>query len=578
MNHIKENPKLVIFLSLVIIATILLAYPLILKKNGVVVTNVPDDAPCKNMIIEGSVIEEVSGIKIKNKNEFYDIAKKADGPTTLLINNNPRTCNITMGNLAKIDVDDLSQEFMKFGVDVKGGKKYIVGSKDGANLDDVLEVIQNRAKKISLTNIQIEKTGDDISILFNPNDESKVKGIIKQGIFEIKFLQLVEFKNKTGFLTINNKDFEINLIEDNTIVLEGKKYKIDDTLKIEGLDIEIKNISYNETVLFVNVFDDREIISILSEESRIVKQGNDYLYIFTVEISEYAGKNFAISTKDQEIVLDSFGESYLKNPMIIVLDDEIISSVPVLQSDSGKEIDNLVIWGSEPTRERVSYTMLKTISILEEKRLPFELEIKSMGYFSPNLMNECKNWFYILGGVLVGFLILNFVRYKNPKFILLMVISLMGEGLFLFTVMNSKIFSAIILFSSVLLFVNEKYYKIKISFLGFGLMFLLVFSLLINGWILDFMSIIGFACVLFLTIVQITIINEFISNKNVSFFKAYENILNNIWIVTSVVVALMTVLFFIDMAKGFALTIVAGLMIKMHLIKSTYAEFLKRKD
>ena len=180
---ITKNIRLLTLAGLVLLALVLLVYPMILKTSGVIVTDIPEDSPCQEIITKGSVITDVSGVPIQNSNDFYQAVKGLEGTVTFIINGNPRSCEIPSSSVLNVTVKDLTRKVLKFGVDIQGGTEIILKpEKDvsGSTLQEMLSTLESRAKNYGLTNSQFQIKDDSIHVLFDPDDEIEIKKIIKQ--------------------------------------------------------------------------------------------------------------------------------------------------------------------------------------------------------------------------------------------------------------------------------------------------------------------------------------------------------------------------------------------------------------
>jgi len=576
---ITKNIRLLTLAGLVLLALVLLVYPMILKTSGVIVTDIPEDSPCQEIITKGSVITDVSGVPIQNSNDFYQAVKGLEGTVTFIINGNPRSCEIPSSSVLNVTVKDLTRKVLKFGVDIQGGTEIILKpEKDvsGSTLQEMLSTLESRAKNYGLTNSQFQIKDDSIHVLFDPDDEIEIKKIIKQGIVEAKFMQSIQLTNKTGELIVNNKRYNV-IPKDGSILVNDSEYKINEIFTLEGLEIKVDNVTENTTTFSMNVFDDQGITKVLTKEgsSRIMQQQGGYVFVFQVELSEKASENFAKATKGQEVMISPSGESFLKNPLVIFLDDEPIISMPIPQSDVGKEIETMPIWGFERTRNEASYKMLRLTTALESGRLPVKLDIEKVSDVPPPKKRLVD---YIARGVLIGLLVafvVAFIKYRNTKNIVLMALILVSEIILILGIASSQAFAMVVLASGVVLAIVKREVHGWSRWLALVLMFVISFGIIANKWVLDMPSVVGLCIMLCVSVVQLFGVNENFL-KDLSLIKKHENILRIIWKIALVVSVLMTPVFFISGLRGLAVATVVGVMISTTITKPVYTDLVEK--
>ncbi len=577
MNPTKDI-RLLTLAGLVLLALVLLIYPMVLKKSGVVVSSISEDSPCQEIITEGSIITELAGVPIQNSNSFYKAVKGLEGTVTFIINGNPRSCEIPSDSEFNVVVKDIKRKALKFGVDTQGGTEIVLKpEKDVSDetIQEMLGILKFRAKNHRLTNSQFQIENNSIHVLFDPDDEIEIKKIIKQGIIETRFIQSIQTTNKTGELIVNNKRYNV-IPEDESVLVNDSEYKINDIFTLEGLDIKVYNITENATIFSINVFDDQDIIKTLGGESnRILQQEGGYVFVFQAELSEKASENFAKATEGQEVMISPSGESYLKDPLVVFLDGEPVITMPIPQSDVGKEIKTMPIWGFERTRDEASYKMLRLTTVLESGRLPVKLNTEKISDVDSPKKGLINN---IIRGTLIGLLIVftvAFIRYRNIKKIAFMALILMTEIILILGSAFSQGFVVIVLVSGILLSIIKKEVRGWERWLSLVLMFIISFGIVVNKWTLDLPSVFGISVMLCVNLLQSFIVNENLI-KDLSVIKKHENILRIIWRIALVVCILMAPVFFMSGLKGLAIATIIGVMISTTMTKPIYTDLSER--
>ena len=87
-----RNIRLVSLIILILLSLTLVIYPNFSRGGGVIVTSIGTNTACKDVIAVGSTITDIAGSSIRNKDDFIQTTKSLKGPITLIINDNPRSC------------------------------------------------------------------------------------------------------------------------------------------------------------------------------------------------------------------------------------------------------------------------------------------------------------------------------------------------------------------------------------------------------------------------------------------------------------------------------------------------------
>lgn len=576
-----KNISIIVWMGLVLIALFFVLHPLITRKPKVIVSSVLENSPCRDVITEGSIITEIAGRRIRSSDDFFQITKNLKGAITLIIDGNPKSCTIPPNSTLNVSVRDVEPKWLKFGVDVKGGTRILLKPEEKSALKQALSTIRSRIKEYEISNIMVRQVGNSIQIITSLEDEGKVKKIIGQGIFEAKLMETIEFKNGVGELVLGNTTYEM-VLENTSIMVNKTEYKTGQGFMLEGLRFEVENITENRTIIFVNVFDDRDVINVLtgSDYSRIVKQDSGYVFVFGIQLSEGTGRRFSRVTKGREVVISpTTGESFLKDPLVLSIDGETVVELPINGVDVGKEKTDLIIWGYKVTAKEARDEMLRMISVLRTKRLVTGLEITEISSVSPVLGKTFIDSIVFMILTVFSFAsVVALVRYQRLKIVLLMVLMGLSEIILILGVVSSQFFVFAILLCAIGVVVVRGELYGWINWLTVFLMFIVGFGVAINEWVLDISTLIGLVGMIIIEIGQTFFITDqvLLQKKDVSASKRNKLVLKNMWKSTSIIiVALMPLFFFSSMLKGFVTISVIGTMIGIAITKPVYAILLE---
>jgi hypothetical protein len=580
-----KNIRLITFLLLVLLSSILILYPKFVKPTGVVIVSVDATSACRDLVSVGSVITEIAGKPIKNSADFTRVTKNLEGTITLIINDNPRSCTVSKGEGLNVTVRDLKRGGLKFGVDVLGGTYYIFESKNLSQ--ETLDLVKLRAEKYGLTNTKIKSYDENsIRIEVGSEEEEYVKYLTEEGFLEGRIVQKIDFMNTTAEFSFNDKEYEVNL-KDGIISINQSEYQVGQNLVLDGINIRVENISGNATTLSIKVFDGDDLALVKDPRvgySRISRQDNMYLFIVPVELTEVASENYEKATKNLEITVNPLtGESLSKYPLDVFIDGELIASMPVIGDDIGVKKDRLVIWGSASNAKKATDNMLRLKTTVELKSLPHKLSLTEIGKFSSSSGERLIVLF--LCTILVGSVVtsvLFFVKFRKRGVACLPLIPMVLGSIVLVLGIYVQWFALLVFFISVpFVFIKGEVHSWK-SWLAIFLLFVLivggVITKAVTKWILDSSSIVGLIIVAILGFCGgIFVGNRALAKKESYTEREYKHVIEKLWVFSAIVSSVLIVLFMVgEKFIMFTFTVAVGSWITTSLMIPVYADLIKK--
>lgn len=585
-----KNVRLISLIILIIASLTLIVYPKFSRGTGIIVTSVGADTPCKDVITVGSTITDIAGRPVSNRDDFVRVSKNIQGPITLIINNNPRSCTIPENSTLNVSVKNIGiSGGIKFGIDVGGGNLFLYKIEENISLvttEKTLEILKSRIKVYDLSNTRIEDVENGlITIIMGPEEEKYLNLLTEGGVLEGGLIQKVELKDGKGNLKFNDKTYEIVLKNDETVSVNDSGYVLNQRFVLDDIEFKVMNISGNTTTFFVNIFNEGDLT--IEEETqtggsdRIVKQDTGYVYVIPVILSEKASKNFAKVTKGQEMIIDpGSGESFLQNPLVFFIDEELIADLPISGSDAGKEIENLIVWEFKSTVEEATNDMRRFKSVLKTKRLPTNLVLVKSGIFLPTLGDFLITLplYTVLITTVVASLIF-FVRYRKRGVIVLPLLLMSFCGIVMILGVLSFQWFALLIFLlglSIVLINGEA--REWVSWLSLFLMFFWVAVIVMSKWVLDASSIIGLMATLIFSICQGGIVGDrFLTGKKIYSQAEYKHSLHQIWILTTIVTLVLTVLFFVGGSfRSFSMVTIIGVLTSTTITTPIYCNLIEK--
>ena len=584
MKLIKDY-RLMGFVALVLISLALSLYFSLITTSGVVVTYIGSNTPCKDIITIGSVITEIAEYPIRNADDFNRAKNNLEGITTIMINNNPRSCDIPKNSTLDINVDNLKKGGLSLGLDLVGGQSYLFKPVDISPtiLQQTLSSIKSRIKQYDVANTRVELSDSNIKVTSGFDEGNYVRLLTETGDLEGRFIfKITPTENKSEFV-FNDKEYKLTLKGNKSIVLNGSEYKLGDYFTLDNVKIKVSVISKNTTTFLVKIFDENDLTLIKDKSGvvskRLVKETNGYAFVFDANISKEASKIFAKATKGQEVTISPTGESYLRNSLVIFVDDQELLNLPISGQDAGIEKNDLVIWGFKAGMEDAATMMMRLITLIEIKRLPTELNLLKLENYTPTTGEfYISLLLYIILILSAATAVLFLAKFKKRGIIALPLILLYLSILPLIVgVISIKWFVMLIFFFGVGFALFKEEIKNWMGWLAVGLILMMVIGIVMSKWVLGVNSVIGMIATLIICFGEGVFMSyQFLKKKEAYTLIEHKNSLKKIWLFTTVVSVALFIMFFFTPYREVAMATVVGLMASTTIISPVYSSIIER--
>ncbi len=551
MKILKDWRFLILVLSL-FVSSYLLLPEIAFKQSKVVVNSIDKDASCNNIKV-GSSIQQISGFKIKSSEDFYESLKyvKKGDYVSIVADNKPANC------IAKDDKNlgfsirvAESEGNLKFGIDIEGGSRFLLQPKTNATKENILETIstlENRINLYGLREIRISTIGENvIQIEMAGGGEEEIRDFLaKQGKFEGKILEEILLENNEGKISLGDNYYTIKY-ENESIFVNGSKYKLNESFYLENVKFDFINSTEKRVFVLANIFSGKDIVAIFTDpqHSYIRFINNGYEFAFTIQISKESAEKFAKVTKNLPSTF-SGSDRYLTSPLILFLDEEVVTQLNIAADLAGKEVSTPTIQGFRNTRDEALKEKLRLQSILRSGSLPVELSIVKVDVITQTAGKELVNSIiYVAIAAIISVSSIIFIRYRDFKVSIPMLL---------------------ISFSEIVI--------------------ILGFAALTNaltkgkGWVLDIAAIAGLIAIIGTGINQLIIITDQILLEKDSSLKfrhktALSIILNSAY--TVIVVMLPLIFMGVGTLRGFAITTIVGVLIGILITRPAYISIIEK--
>ena len=423
-----------------LIISLLLLFP----KNYVVVKSVSETSPFYGKVYPGDRITWINENPVKDVSDVYRFSNYS-GSIRMIVND-----NLVLGDVkGNLGIEVEKKTSLKFGLDIGGGVRVLLASKDNTSseiLQATKEILENRInifglKEARLTIVDVENE-KYIQIELAGGTLSEVKEILeKQGHLEGKISKIIKLKNGFGTLRIGNKNFEV-MKNNSEIIIDGKKYNVNETFKLEDIEFQVWNYTENKIILFATAFSSSFEKKDIKKVCMVNEPGVCQVYIlynpkskvyefgFSVSITLEAAQRVKKLIENEEIYY-SGNEAYLRNAKLyLFLDGKPLRVLEISAGLKNSIVTNVMIQGSGKTKSEAKKDMNVLQTILSSGALPVELEMVSVEVIPPILGERFLNeilWIGLIGEIIVILII--FFRYRIPKIAIPMIITSASEAI-----------------------------------------------------------------------------------------------------------------------------------------------------
>lgn len=540
MNFIK-NMRLITLVLLLLVSIFFLIKPMFTKTFGTIVLSVEKDSKCS--LHEGDAITQVSGTVVSNSADFRGAEKtiKENEYITMVINNGPGGCVAARDGYFGVNVADIPSKYLRFGIDIQGGVVNVFRpsrSLTTNQLNRVIDIINKRIKVVNLPEAWAYSSDGVINIVGLSSERMGM--LIMPGDFEARISKEIKLENDAGELGIGNNSYPVKRVSSTSLSINNSFYETNQSFSLEDVKFYLINITNNSAAVEATIFTNDDVKQFLTAYGYVKYDSNYQAYEFNVplEISNEASDKFVKITKKLSTIY-VMGKPTLEGNLIYYLDGDVINKLTIPFEMMGKKIDNIAVVGFRRTMTEALNEKLR-IEVAASGKLPAELKMTDTKFFEPTL-KEMILWSMVLtiATVALSVNVLSYLRYKNIKFGLLMILLIMAEAV--------CVLGAAALIQ---------------AFYGYG-------------WILDSASIVGLIALIVSSGIQMFFLTErVIKKKDFGLFLKYKKILNTLTFLNIVIFFVAFSMLFVW--KGFGLSLIVGFAVGFLITKPLYDEILRK--
>ena len=401
-------------------------------QKGVVVTSIASSSPFIGKVQIGETITWANEKEL-NKPEDLDAFNNFTGTFRFMHNGKLDLVNIEEPGLG-ISVAAKSFSNIQLGMDLVGGTRVLLKPKGETNdvlIQQIINVLETRINVFGLKEVTFQPIKDFsgnsyIQVEMAGGTREDIENLLaREGKFEGKIERIVLLNNSAGSFLLNEKSYSISYNND-TFIINGVSLKINETTKIDNIDVQIYNITNNSVDLMLTAFTGNDIQSVCLQDqpgicsSQVIKNGDAWEFTFQIFITQKSAERFANLTKDMSIITDPTTETkYLDGKIYFFLDENLVTALSISADLKGKPTTQPAITGFRTTRDDALKEQLTLKSILQSGSLPVSLEIDRVDQISPALGAEFINATMlaaIAASIVVAIIL--YIRYRSFKILI----------------------------------------------------------------------------------------------------------------------------------------------------------------
>jgi hypothetical protein len=365
---VLNQVQLVAILIFVALGSFIFLSPYLSKKTGAIVVDV-SNPDCQN-IHAGDVITEAGGNQVQSMQDFNSLKFQQNQFVSIVVNSGPGGCKALSDGTLGINAKSTSSQGMLLGVDLIGGRKYVINAIPVDKIQNTTAVLNARIQYFGISGIKIEKSGAEIDI--TAPDSTNVKQILFPGYFEGSVEEQVALGSST-LVYVGDTNYTV-VQNGGKFLIGGDMHSVGESFYLKDVKATIENATNDSVILSFQIYNNSDILGEVPGYAQFGFDQSSGFYSFSIVISlkPTAAKKFGEVTQNIKTVIS--GNQVNLNAMLVdKLDGIGISRLGIPVTLKNQNLNNVAI---------VAYDSNK--GVLTNKKILIEAAVNS-GYISYNL-------------------------------------------------------------------------------------------------------------------------------------------------------------------------------------------------
>ncbi len=564
-------------------------------RNSVEIVYFSDESPARGVLEQGMVISSVNGRSVQGLGGWEEVTQGLEGETTIVADG--KTYTFDVNESLGIDVAEIQKSNINFGLDLRGGTRIVLTPTENATketIDQVISTLQTRANLYGLREmnfIPLRGSGGEYYVLIEVAGINRdiVEDLLStQGKFEAKISKPVQLLGDSGVMQLGSETFDVTLVGNDTISIEGMTLEPGGEFTLKGIDFEYLNRTEGNSLMFMGKAydgDDIELVQTDPQSSGVVPIQGGYRFFFSVLVSSEGAQRFADITSGSPSYLDlASGERYLESVLFLYLDDSLVSDLRISADLGGRLVQNPQVTGSRTEQEDAIEEKMRLQTILRSGALPTSLEVASVDIISPALGEDFfQSTIYAAVLAVALVIVIVFIRYRSLRVAVPMALVGLSEVVIILGIAatNDALIWGTVLVISFLMVATAWWKKHSIDLYAWAAV-LIIPLIGLSSWTIDLPAIGGIIAAIGTGVDhQIIIADETRSGaKGKRTYNIKDRIGRAFFIIfgaaaTSIaaMVPLMTI--GIGFLRGFAITTIVGVLVGILITRPAYARIIE---
>lgn len=412
--------------------------------KGVIVQGIDPDSPLAGKLQPGDILSWANELEINSPQDLLAF-ENFTGTFRFIRNGKLALAEIQEPGLGIVVVKPpLSR--VNLGMDLVGGTRVLLKPVENVTPGIIEQTISTLATRINIYGLRearfqpvTDVAGElYVQIEMAGGSREEIEGLLaRQGRFEGRIPKLISFTDAAGSLRIGDDNFTVNLVDTQSIEIEGRVFAVNESFELGGVDWQLANVSKDSAVVIATVFTGADIRSVCTHEqpgicvSRVARTERGWQFMFQAFVTSEGAERFAAVTDGMRVIVDpATGESYLESKIALLLDEKLISELNIAADLAGKAYTEPLITGFRESKEAALREKLLLQSVLSSGALPVKLEIVRVDQVSASLGYGFLTSAMIAGAIaaVVIFFIV-WIRYRSVKIAFPVVLTALAEAI-----------------------------------------------------------------------------------------------------------------------------------------------------
>ncbi len=407
---VLNQMQLVVILVFVAIGAFVFLFPYSTIKAGVAVVDV-SNSNCQSIHV-GDVITEAGGNSIQSVDDFASIKFQPLQFVSVVVNSGPGGCIALSDGTLGISVKQTSYHGIALGVDLVGGKKYVINTVPSDHVQNITAILNARVGYFGIIGIKIQNSGSEIVIV--APESTNINKILFPGYFEGGVEEQIALGN-AAVVYVGDTNYTITQTG-NKFLINDNTHSVGDNFYLKDVKVTIENATNSSIILSMQIFNNSDIIG---EPPGYAQSGYDknsgfYSFSTVISLKSNAAKKFNEITKNIKSVING-NQVNLDGMLVGKLDGTELSRLGIPVTLKGQDLNNVAVVIYDSSKDSLTNKRILAESTINSGYVPYDLSISRTENIKPSQENNVIPLVAVIAAALVAAPIVLGIKYKKMK-------------------------------------------------------------------------------------------------------------------------------------------------------------------